>query len=243
MKITVFTISYNEGYMMPFFLRHYSAFADKIVVWDEHSTDGTREAVKACKRAELRDWPYKGLDDESFRFVQSHWYRDSDSDWVMWPDVDELLVHSDWRTSLWASKQCGINAITTPGFNMVPDAPPVDDGRSQFYDLCNLGIPSENYTKTIIFSPRLKIDFDYGRHKICRAEGLRAHQFGKLLHCHFLGLDYLTARNQRNYDRALDKRFAWNYAPKHNKATQPGTPEWFKWVVASGQRVSVDARA
>ena len=44
MKVKVYSICYNEEYMLPFFLQHYS-FAD-IVVYDNESTDNSLEIMK-----------------------------------------------------------------------------------------------------------------------------------------------------------------------------------------------------
>jgi len=230
--------------MMPFFLRHYSTFADRIIVWDEASTDGTREAVKACPKAELRDWPFKGLDDEKFLDAQNNWHREArgQADWVLWPDVDELLWHPSPRPFLVRARARGWDMVHSRGYAMTPQSPPPNDGRSQFYDICAVGAPTPNYDKSLIFNPACDIKYDIGRHEVKEFSGRRpplsVWSF-KLLHCHFLGLEYTQARNARNYSRAVDKRYAWNYAPKANKATQAGTPEWLKEIRRTRKVVNI----
>lgn len=215
--------------MMPFFLRHYSTFADKIVVWDEQSTDGTREMVTECPVAELREWPFRGLDDEKFVLAQNHWWKPDRGrfDWVMWPDVDELLFHPAARTLLEKRQRQGFDLIPAWGYAMIPPHPPANDGRSQFYDLCRQGVPTPNYNKTIIWNPRVNPEFDYGRHYLRRQVGNPSPVADfRLFHCHFLGADYTRMRNARNRSRVLDPRFAWNYAPEHDRPSQAGTPSW-----------------
>lgn len=231
MKVWVFTISFNESYFMPFFLRHYSTFADKIIVWDEHSTDGTRGIVKACPKAELRDWPYRGLDDDRFLEAQHNWYKEARglADWAMWPDVDELLWHPNIREVLRDRVEQRFDRLNARGFALLPPKPPVDDGHSQFWELAKLGVPTENYDKSVVLNPGCDIRWDYGRHKVLGFNGRSCPQTDfRLLHCHFLGLVYTIARNKRNLDRCINKFYGWNYSKEHDHSGQAGTPSWLR---------------
>ena len=49
MKITLYTICYNEQEMLPYFLNHYSKMVDKIVVYDNQSTDNSRQILESFK--------------------------------------------------------------------------------------------------------------------------------------------------------------------------------------------------
>jgi len=220
--------------MMPFFLRHYSQWADKIVVWDERSTDGTREAVKACPKAELREWPFQGLNDDRFKEAQNEWWKPERALWdfILWPDVDELLHHPNMREVLELRHRQGYSLIPSRGYAMVPESPPADDGKSQFYELCKLGMKTPNYDKTLIFDPQKEVVWDCGRHVILRHNGvLFPDPEVRLFHCHFLGPRYTEVRNKRNYDRAPVKGFAWNYAEEHNRPDVPGTKRWINAVL------------
>ena len=42
MKVWAYVIAWNEELMLPYYLRHYSTFCDKIIVYDNMSTDSTR---------------------------------------------------------------------------------------------------------------------------------------------------------------------------------------------------------
>lgn len=99
MVITVMTIPHNECEMMPFFIRHYRPIADRIVVYDNASTDGTAEIARqmGCEvtpiagvNGELRDWWNCSK--------KAAAGRELGGDWMIVPDVDEFLYHPD----LWA---------------------------------------------------------------------------------------------------------------------------------------------
>ena len=241
MKVRVYTICKNEAYLMPFWLRHYSSFADEIIVYDENSTDGTADLVRACPKARLMRWPFAGLDDDRFRLAWSGFVSQSRgrADWVLLPDVDELLWAPNARQVLARRLAEGYRLLTAWGINLVPDAPPKDDGRSQFYELAPLGVEAPNYRKSIIVNPSESIEYDFGRHHIRRFQGSQCPDVDFMLyHCHFLGVEHTRARNKRNYDAALNKKFAWNYDAQHNEdPNQVGSVAWVERVIRDGLRV------
>lgn len=263
MKVWIFTISYNESVMIGYFLRHYSTFADKIIVFDEQSTDGTRDIIKSFPKAELRPWPHKGLDDNRFLEAVNNWYKEArgKADWVMWPDVDELLWHPDPLKSLEHDMRVvQSNIVQAEGFGMISESgPPKHDG--QIYEVCNKGIRQDNYDKYIIWRPEIDIKHQHGRHTYLAGDGRVEHpivsgprsdlpwfrsycpatQSGwKLLHYHYFGTAYTQQRNQRNYERAVDKKYAWNYAPKANfDPKQNGSVAWVEKAIKGGRLQTV----
>ena len=47
MKLSVYTVCYNEQQLLPFFLRHYTQWASRIVIWDNCSTDASLAVAQA----------------------------------------------------------------------------------------------------------------------------------------------------------------------------------------------------
>lgn len=238
-RVWVYTIARNEARMMPFWLRHYSTFAEKLIVYDEQSDDGTRELVAACPKAELREWPHKGLDDEKF-LAAVNTCRDMEgpAEWRIWADVDELLYHPDILEMLRTVRMdllgaTGYALISAHGF-------PVDDGR-QLYEQVPTGIPQSNYDKFILQRFWLTVEHTIGRHTIGKewpkTLGRRGVAHGlKLFHCHHIGgVEHTREINQRNFDRAVDKRYAWNYTPQHDKPEQVGTVAWVRDAIVNGK--------
>src|SRR5881396_391258 len=236
-RVWVFAICWNEAEMMPFFLRHYSTFAERIVIFDEQSTDGTRELIKACPVAELREWPHKGLDDDRFMDAVNNRYKEArgKADWVMWPDIDEFLYHPEPLKVLGEAKEdalpsTGYALISTNGF---------PKGNAQIYQHVTTGIRQPNYDKTIIWRPSVNIHHTHGRHSPNGDwPGCNGGVKGKdpkflLLHCHHIGgIEFTRAKNQRNYERAREKRFAWNYSAEHNSnPLQVGSLAWVEDAV------------
>lgn len=235
-NVTVLTIAFNERPMMELFLRHYSTFADRIVVWDENSNDGTRELIKACPVAELRDWPHKGLDDQKFQHAVNSYYRKfQDSQWVMWPDVDEFLYHPNMLEVLRDTKE---SVIGSTGYALISKEG-FPRGAGQIYEQVKTGFPQPNYDKIICWRPQFLMQHAIGRHTYpgqwpkVNGQPVNPKPKLKLFHCHHIGgVKATELRNQRNYDRAIDKKFAWNMTAEVNTPQQVGTVAWVEDLLA-----------
>ena len=46
MTITLYTLLYNEEHILPYFLKHYSQYVNKIVVHNNQSTDTSIQILK-----------------------------------------------------------------------------------------------------------------------------------------------------------------------------------------------------
>jgi len=242
-KVWVFAICWNEVQMMPFFLRHYSTFADRIIIWDEESTDGTRQLVEACPKAELKNWPFKGLDDEAFLLAVNNWWKPyrARCDWVLWADADELLHHP---APLEALEKASGDIVPATGYALIANNG-FPNSCAQIYDEIRTGARQENYDKRILWRSRTDITHTIGRHTYAgqwpKSNGRICSDLGfKLLHCHHAGgVSDTTSRNHRDYDRAVNKKYAWNYSPEHDKPEQPGSVAWVKDVIESGKLINV----
>jgi hypothetical protein len=257
-RIWVFAYGFNEVAVLPFWLRHYSAFADQIHVWDDHSTDGTRELLAAHPKVVLHDWPgTDGMDEEmnlelahaSYPLARGH------ADWVMWPDMDEFLYHPDMHNYLAGRKAAGREAIYAWGYNMIAEnGLPPDDGKSQIWELLRTGVHAPVYSKPIIFQPHIDLRWARGKHHLYDGAGsinvgpvpqwFRSDEWEiKLLHYRYLGVEYTRARNRRNYARFRmntgDKGQAWAVSENYRGE---GSPEWVVQVFP-GRYDVVDAAA
>lgn len=232
---------------MPWFLKHYSAFAEKVYIFLEPSSDSTDQIVKSFPKAELRKYPHRGLDDNRFIEAASSWYKESrgKADWVAWVDCDELLWHDNILSVL---EKADGDIFPSTGYALISrNGWPDSKGQGQIYDSVKTGVRQANYDKKILFRPSLDIEFAIGRHTYAnpafpKHNGKECSDVGiKLLHCHCLGGTEETAqRNRRNYARATDKKNAWNFSDAHNNnPKQSGAVAWVKDILDNNCLIDV----
>lgn len=236
MKIRVYCICRNEERILPFFLRHYSVFADSIVVYDDESTDRTLEILATCPIVEVRKCPWKGLDDPKGMQLSQTVYKEciGQFDWVMWVDCDEFIWSYDTKQILEYSKNFDIPKVAA--FNMVGKGLPVDYGR-QIWEINPMGVIAPVYAKSIVFRPEFEMRWSSGRHHLENKNLKLSHGFVfRLLHYRYMGFEYTRSRNLNNLDRCSseNKGHAWTCTPNWKGEH---SPEWAESSISRGFNV------
>ncbi len=160
MRIELFAICWNEIDIIPFFVDHYS-FCNKITVFDNHSTDGSDILLNklGCK---VIKYGSSQLDDREYLRIKNTAWKESSADYVIVCDMDELLYHPEIKSYLEESLREGVNIFETQGIDMFSNQMPILGKPIQ---LINTGILSPAYSKRVIFSPKIDINYEYGCHK------------------------------------------------------------------------------
>lgn len=209
MKIFVFAICYNEEALLPYFLRHYSSFADRIIVYDNYSTDRGPEICKANPITTVEKYSSGGqIRDDIYLQIKNNCWKHADADWVIVCDIDELVYHPNIREVL---ATADVNLIEPELFNMYSLSFPTTSG--QIYDEVVMGIRGGG--KVNLFKPKdiTEINYDPGCH-VARPEGYVKHSGSlgiKTLHMKYLSLEYSIARKELSYSRLseINKRYGW----------------------------------
>jgi hypothetical protein len=189
-------------------LAHYGRLATRITVYDNFSTDGSREWLSANGTVVVDDAAQGSLDDRLLKDQKNSVWKASRgrADWVVVCDLDELVFISDLpRRLAWCSEN-GISCIKLKGFNMVSDVLPTHAG--QIYDRPEFRVGAANplfSNKVALFRPDLvdEINYHEGAH-VAEPEG-QGWLYGEdshfaLLHYKWLGPVSFIAR--RFEDRA-----------------------------------------
>ena len=196
MKINVYTLCYNEEVLIPYFFRHYGSIADRIVVYDNGSTDKSRDLVQLLG-GELRDLDTGGEhSDRAQTKLKSTCYYESrgKADWVIVVDMDEFLYHPDFSGLLKSYMASGITMPKVLGFDMFSSAVP--SGPGQIYEEIFHGWRYWMYNKFEVFHPSIDINFSPGCHKAYPQGPVKMSDDAeiKLLHYRYLGAEYFKKR-------------------------------------------------
>lgn len=213
MRIWLYSIVRDEAPILPYFLRHYTPWVERLIFYDDHSTDGTRGLIQGCSAAELRDWPgtHGIVDDEFTQFANEQWKEARGHvDWIIWCDADEFLYHPDIIGVLEHYIRTGVELPRIAGYTMVSDRFPTTPG--QIHDEIKTGFFDPCWCKNAIF--RGDIHWNVGRHSVNLGKftpRMSRDADIKLLHYRCLGLEYLKARHARNWARVPDYCRSRNY--------------------------------
>lgn len=234
MNLWIYCHLRNEERLASYFARHYSAFAERIIIFDDRSTDGTREVLKNFPLVQVRDIPFEGLqEDELLKFAHET-IREArgKADYVAWVDADEFLYAPDILSTLRWNKSQGHQAVRTLGFNMMGGPLPEDDGQ-QLTAIYRTGVRAPVYSKTAIVDPSAGAIWTRGKHFLENEKSVRMspwfdeyrpnEHWIKLLHYRYLTPEYCRSRNARQLDRSVDKNAAWSCKPEHKGEH---SPEW-----------------
>lgn len=162
MTITLYTVLYNEQEILPYFLKHYSQYVNKIVVHNNQSNDNSIKILKNWKDCEIEIIDFttnNTYDERMLTYLRNNVWKDGDnSDYVIVCDVDEFLYHNDLIGYI--KKHNTIDYFTPIGYDMVGEEIPTNYNK-QIHDIIKTGIPNPNYNKSILFKRKDVIHTGY----------------------------------------------------------------------------------
>jgi glycosyltransferase involved in cell wall biosynthesis len=224
MRVDLYAQCWNEEFMLPFFFQHYDRFVDRYVIFDDGSTDRTRDILAAHPRVDLR--PLVRAHQDSYVLSQQaladQCWKESRgaADWVIIADADEHLVHPQLRRHLAACTAARVTLMPALGFQMVSEAAP--RGGELLCESVRTGAPFAQMMKPVLFDPNAidEINFAWGRHaaaptgRVC----VPARDEVKLLHFKYLGRaptearlrELATRRGQREIANDWCHKWAWS---------------------------------
>lgn len=165
MRITAYLLCFNEDYIIRQVLNHYWMFCNKIVVFDNHSDDGS-DQVAARMGCEVIYYGERGvLSDHAYREIKNNcWKEDArTNDFVIVCDMDELLYSPNLAQDLHSMHKRGVTLPQVQGWNVYSELDAPKDDLIQI----NTAFPDPSFSKQIIFNPKeiKEINFSYGAHK------------------------------------------------------------------------------
>jgi hypothetical protein len=218
--VHVYAAMWNEHKILPFFLKHYGKFAEKIFLYDNMSDDGSAQIALAHPKVEVVQFDTCGkfredvlIDIRSYEWKKSR----GKAHWVIVCDVDEFIWHPYLIPHLKECTRKKITVCNVQGFQMVSDHFP-SLTKGQVYDQIRTGYPFSDMNKKIVFNPNAIWDLLYspGSHWIESIKGKvvwDTDRLVRLLHYKWLGAPYINWRyqnlNNRIYQPTL-RDLGWN---------------------------------
>ncbi len=217
LKIHLYTFCYNEERIIPFFLKHYNQFVDRIFVFDNQSNDTSRELLNKSPKVNVVDWDSGGIfrDDQLRNLKNRIWKRSRGiADFVMVLDMDEFIFYDNIIAALVKLKSENYSVIRFQGYEMVSEGFP----NKSFIDEVQHGVRNPQYDKMVLLDPNKieNINYSIGAH-LALPEGwvkIKMNDPGfKLLHYRFLGIDYLLNKHASRAERLseINIKNKWSY--------------------------------
>jgi hypothetical protein len=201
MAVHLYALSWNEMRMLEFFFRHYS-WVDRFVFYDDGSTDGTLDMLRADSRVEVRrfrrEFPDSVVASAVALFDRCWMESRGQAAWVIITDIDEHLYHPRLDAYLRGCKRSGVTLMPALGYQMYAREFP--NPGEHLARTRTQGAPFVYSSKLRIFDPDAieAINWSPGGH-IARPRGrlvLPERDELLLLHYKHLGLDYVVDRYQ-----------------------------------------------
>lgn len=217
MKITLYFINWNDSFYLPFIKKHYGSFCQKIVMYDQYSTDGSAEMGKHLG-FEVRNFgSMSQLNDQWYLDVKNNcWKEERDkSDYVIVCDADEFVLPDILKGT----------APKVRGYNMISDDIP---SGTDIFEI-KTGAPSESYSKQAIFSPTHieEINFRHGCHQNGMTGLIKDDGFCRLLHYRQIGgVERLIERHKQYRPRMSKFNLKHNMGHHYLQEEEQKRNEW-----------------
>lgn len=155
-RVHLYTICWNEEYMLKYFFRYYDPLVDRYIVFDDGSTDQSLSILTKHPKVEIRSFP-RPSDNDSYvlaaQNVHNQCWKESRGqvDWVIITAIDEILYTPNLKSYLMACTKNGVTAVPALGYQMISPTVPV--GNRNMHDLVRRGCPWTLMNKLSIFNP------------------------------------------------------------------------------------------
>lgn len=206
--ITVYTICYNEEFMLPYFIGWYRTMFPgcRIVVYDNESTDKTVAIAKANKCEVVSYSTDDELSDSTYLEIKNNCWKDAKTDWVIVADCDELCCIA--TESLRKESNAGVTIISFEGYNMV------NMNNDMHLMKIDSGVRAESYDKSYCFRRTniKEINYQMGCHKsnpvgdVTPSVGLYY-----CLHYKYINPDYMVKRHALFASRLSEENIRKGY--------------------------------
>lgn len=227
LKIETHLITWNREDTIALTVNYYLNLG-RVIVHDNFSDDATREICEGLG-AEVRLFGQAGvLSDQAYLDVKNHAWKNSDADYVIVCDDDEILYHEDLVFILRQEKMWGTTIFKTQGYSMHSEMLPEESWLQ-----VNTGHKDNNYSKSVIFDPsKVDINYIYGCHE-ARPKGViqeSKHTLNVLHYRSIGGVEKLIKRHHEYEERRQKSpiNMRWNLGHHYAEPDELKRKQWLE---------------
>ncbi|WP_420572025.1 glycosyltransferase family 2 protein [Kordia sp.] len=206
-------------------LNYYSKICSKITIYDNESTDDSREIIKRYNDSNddtnivIKNFDTHGEHREDMMVnVRNNCWKGSTADYVIVCDMDEFLFHESLIEKLIEAKNKEIAIPVIIGYNMMASVFP-SNYKELITSQIQYGFRDRMFDKNIIFDPKKVKNINYGpgSHSCSPEFYTEEYKQGllelKLLHYKYIDKDYLYKRHETYANRMSDvnNENRWGY--------------------------------
>lgn len=215
MKTIWITLCKNEEDIIPFCIQYWSRIADKVIVYDNHSTDSSVELLSKHDWIEVRTFDSEGQNDVIQKQVKEKAYLEFKDkyDIIIISDMDEVFYFNDFKAISEAFVNGGYNVLMTPIYSLCEDSKPPYSEDKLLHQQCHKFYKQKmnhmtgfsDYSKLSIFNTKTtdKVIMSVGQHYVQTLPDMRIMLANDAFCLHVdkgFGLDYKYKIRQRMND-------------------------------------------
>ena len=194
--VHLYTVCWDEADMLGFFFRHYDSWVDRYVVYDDGSTDGSLEILRAHPKVELRR--FARVEAESFvlshKAMQDEAWKESRgrADWIVITAIDEHLHVAGRPMADYLAGPEARRATLLPALGFDMNHPVMPDDRGLLVERVTSGRPRSAFNKLSLFRPDAvrETGFGPGRHAADPVGDLRLPERDAVMLWHYKHLGF-----------------------------------------------------
>lgn len=221
-EITVhwYVLCYNEMDKLPLVVKYWENVADKVIVYDNESTDGSVEYLKQFPFVDVRTFKSENTMREDIHMeLRNNIWKESrgKADFVIFGDLDEVVWSDDFVGILKKAKERGITLLEFPFVSVISDKEVSTDRFVHEQDVSFFRDKAMGQGKVNLFSPDdiKEIQYAPGAHKCSPTGNVKRERIADGSICTFhldpLELTIYTKKMVKTFKRLsqVNKRNRW----------------------------------
>lgn len=225
MIIHAHVICWNREDTIHLTIKHYQKFCDKVFIYDNFSTDRTREIAESLGAIVNLFGVAGSLDDGEYIRLKNKCWKGSIADWVIIVDDDEILYNEDLKFILNKGRVTGATIFKPQGISIHSNEMPKEDWLE-----IRQGRKDGNYSKLCVFNPAAiqEINYVYGCHN-ANPKGNVVYDKDQLYLLHYRsvgGVERLINRHAQYRERLSEINNKWKLGIHYSESDELKRKQW-----------------